>query len=351
MTQLSLGIQSPFLRACRRQPVERVPIWLMRQAGRYMEEYRRLRAKHDFLTLCRTPELAAAVTLQPIHRFGFDAAILFSDILIPVAAMGCRVEFDPAPVFERPVRVNSDVDALHVPDPVEETGYVMDAIRLTKHELAGRVPLIGFAGAPITLATYMVEGGSSKDFHRLRRLMNEAPGTAQRLLDLLTKTVTTYLAAQIEAGADAVQLFDTWAGLLTPDDYRRFAVPGLQAIVGSLKPLGAPVIYYASGAGALLGDIRSLAADVVSIDWRTPLSEARTVLGPGISVQGNLDPCVLFAPPEEIERRVRTVLDDAGPSPGHIFNLGHGVLPETPVEHVAALVEAVRKHGARGEQS
>lgn len=313
-----------------------------------MKEYRDLRKRHDFLTLCRTPELAAEVTLQPIRRFGFDAAILFSDILIPVDAMGCRVAFDPAPVFEHPVRTEADVEALHVPDPDAETGYVMEAIRLVKRELGGRVPLIGFAGAPVTLATYLVEGGSSKDFHQFRRLCYEAPDVAERLLDLLADTVTRYLAAQIEAGAQAVQLFDTWAGLLGPREYSRFALPRLQEIVATLRPLGAPIIYYVNGVAGLLNEMRSIGADVIGIDWRTPLSVARASLGPKIAVQGNLDPCALYAPPEEIERRVRHIVDEAGPSPGHIFNLGHGVLPETPEQHVAALVEAVHRHGIRG---
>jgi len=338
-----------FLRACRCEPVDRVPVWIMRQAGRYLPEYRALRAKHDFLTLCTTPELAAEATMQPIRRFPLDAAILFSDILIPAAAMGCPVTFAPGPQFERPICTAKDLDALHVPDPMEETGFVMEAIRILKRELGEGVPLIGFAGAPVTLATYMVEGGSSKQFDGLRRLLAEAPEVARRLLELLTRTTTDYLAAQIEAGADAVQLFDTWAGLLSPLDYETHAVPGLRRITGALRRYRVPIIYYVNGGGALLERMRTIGADVIGVDWRTPLDGARRTLGSKIAVQGNLDPCSLYAPPEEIERRVTWVLAEAGPSPGHIFNLGHGILPETPVEHVHAMIEAVHRHGRRGD--
>jgi len=346
---------SRFLRACRREPVDRVPIWVMRQAGRYLPEYRALRTKFDFLTVCRTPDLAAEVTLQPIRRFRFDAAILFSDILIPVAAMGCPVAFDPAPVFERPVRTMADVEALHVPDPVAETGFVMEAIRVLKRELPtssaqpATPPLIGFAGAPITLATYMVEGGSSKEFHGLRRLLAEAPDVAERLLDLLTRTVTDYLVAQVQAGADAVQLFDTWAGLLGPDDYAAHAVPYLQRIAEALRPYGVPIIYYVNGAAPLLEGIRTIGASVLSVDWRTRLDSARRVFGSEFALQGNLDPCALYGPGREIARRVERVLADAGRAPGHIFNLGHGILPDTPIESVHAMIEAVHRYGARGD--
>lgn len=336
-----------FIRACRNEPVERVPVWIMRQAGRYLPEYREIRKQHDFLTVCRTPELATEVTLQPLRRFSFDAAILFSDILIPVDAMGCRVDFNPAPVFEQPVRTASDLDALHVPDPVAETGYVMDAIRLLKRELPDGVPLIGFSGAPITLATYMVEGGSSKTFNQLRRLIFNAPEVAERLLDMLTGTVTDYLTAQVEAGVDALQVFDTWAGLFGPGDYETWAVPRIRRIVDALRPSGVPLIYYANGAGALLPQMRTLGVDVIGVDWRTPLGAARAILGPELAVQGNLDPTVLYGSAEFIERRVAETLKDAGNGTGHIFNLGHGILPDVPIESVHALVEAVHRHGRR----
>ena len=338
---------SRFIRACRREPVDRVPMWIMRQAGRYLPEYRELRKRYGFLEVCRTPELATEVTLQPLRRFPFDAAILFSDILIPVDAMGCHVEFNPAPTFAHPIRSKADVDTLHVPDPVSETGYVMDAIRMLKRELPEGTPLIGFSGAPITLATYMVEGGTSKTFDRLRRFMVESPAAARRLLDMLEETVSTYLSAQAEAGADALQLFDTWAGLFGPTDYNTWAVPGIRRIVDSLRKYDVPIIYYANGAGALLEQIGSLGVDVVGIDWRTPLNAARQTLGPQHAVQGNLDPTVLYASPEFIDERVSALFEDAGLGAGHIFNLGHGILPDVPVEHVHAFVESVHRHGQR----
>jgi len=324
-------------------------MWIMRQAGRYLPEYRELRKKHDFMTMCHTPELAAEVTLQPLRRFPFDAAILFSDILIPVDAMGCPVEFSPAPTFAKPIRTLQDLRELHQPDPVAETGYVMDAVRLLKRELGGKTPLIGFSGAPITLATYMVEGGSSKDFPALRRMLGETPDVARELLDLLRRTVTDYLLAQIEAGADVVQLFDTWAGLFGPSDYAEYGVPILKRIVADLRPSGVPIVYYANGAGSLLPQMRELGTDVVGIDWRTSLSAARDVLGPDVAVQGNLDPCVLFSDPDRIDRRVAEVFDEAGKVPGHIFNLGHGIMLGTPIESVHALIEAVHRYGGKGD--
>lgn len=338
---------SRFIRACRREPVDRAPMWIMRQAGRYLPEYRELRKRHEFLEVCRTPELATEVTLQPLRRFPFDAAILFSDILIPVDAMGCRVEFNPAPTFAHPIRSEADIDALHVPDPVSETGYVMDAVRMLKRELPEGKPLIGFSGAPITLATYMVEGGTSKTFNRLRRFIFESPGAARRLFGMLEETVSTYLAAQAEAGADVLQLFDTWAGLFGPVDYDTWAVPGLRRIVDSLRKYDVPIIYYANGAGALLEQIGDLGVDVVGIDWRTSLGVAREILGPQHAVQGNLDPTVLYAAPEFIDKRVAGVFADVGSDAGHIFNLGHGILPDVPVEHVHTLIESVHRHGRR----
>ena len=337
---------SRFIRACRCEPVDRVPAWIMRQAGRYLPEYRELRKKHDFLTVCRTPELATEVTLQPLRRFPLDAAILFSDILIPVAAMGCDVAFTPAPVFPHPVRSAEDVAALHVPDPADDMRYVTNAIRMLKTEL-GDTPLIGFSGAPITLATYMIEGGSSKTFTMLRRFMATNPDATHSLLRKLTDTVARYLLAQIEAGVDAVQIFDTWAGLLSPIDYEAWALPDLQQIVRALKPSGVPIIYYANGAGMLLNQIGEIGADVIGIDWRTPLCTARKILGEQTAVQGNLDPCALFAPATEIDRKVQEVFESAGNTPGHIFNLGHGILPETPIEAVEALIAALHTHGTR----
>jgi uroporphyrinogen decarboxylase len=346
MTSTDLS-QSRFVRACRKQPVDRVPIWIMRQAGRYLPEYRELRKKHDFLEVCRTSELATEVTLQPLRRFAFDASILFSDILIPVDAMGCRVEFNPAPTFANPVRSAADISALHVPDPIEETGYVMDTVRMLKRELPEGTPLIGFSGAPITLATYMVEGGSSKTFDKLRRFMFEQPEAAEKLLDMLVETVISYLGAQAEAGADVLQLFDTWAGLFGPGDYSKWAVPRIRRITDSLRQYGVPLIYYANGAGALLPQMKELGVDGVGVDWRTSLGAARKTLGADYAVQGNLDPTSLYAPTEVINQRVKDVFDDAGDAPGHIFNLGHGILPDVPIDNVHALIEAVHEHGRR----
>ena len=349
MTESTRRNDLRYLRAARREPVDRVPMWIMRQAGRYLPEYRELRKKHDFLTVCRTPELAAEVTLQPLRRFPLDAAILFSDIMVPIEAMGCPVEFTPAPKFEKPITTTEQVDALVIPEPREKLDYVLDAIRILRRELPEDTALIGFAGAPITLATYMVEGGSSKQFHGLRKLLYQAPAVGRRLVEKLTETVVEYLAAQIEAGADAVQVFDTWAGMFSPAEYERFAVPYLKRIVAAARQAGVPVTYYALGAGHLLEQISSFEPDVVGVDWRMPLSVAWKTLGPTFAVQGNLDPAALFAPPPEIVRRTKDVLDDAGNAPGHIFNLGHGILPDTPLESVEALVQAVHSHGKRGD--
>ncbi len=317
---------------------------MMRQAGRYMPEYRALRKQHDFLTMCHTPELAAEVTLQPIDRLGVDAAILFSDILVPIEAMGCQIDFTPGPVFAEPVRIQEDVDSLKTPDPTTDTGYVMDAIRLIQRELGGRVPLIGFGGAPFTLATYMVEGQGAKNFTALKTLTYENSKTAHALLDRLTVMIIDYLNAQIEAGAEAIQLFDSWVGTLGPTDFDEFAAPYVRRIMEGIDTGGrVPKIYYANGAAALLPRMRELGADVIGVDWRVGLDETRRILGPDIAVQGNLDPCVLFAPPDVIRTHVGRVMDEAGDRPGHIFNLGHGILPTTPVSGAEAMIAAVRE--------
>jgi uroporphyrinogen decarboxylase len=336
-----------FLRACRRQPVERTPIWMMRQAGRYLPEYRAVRARVDFVTLCKTPELAAEVTIQPIDRLGVDAAILFSDILVPAEPMGLTIKFNPGPVLEPPVRRADDVARLRVPDPEEAVPFVYETIRILRRELAGRVPLIGFGAAPFTLAAYLVEGGGSKNFEHLKRLIYAEPAVAHGLLEKCTATLETYLLAQARAGAQAIQIFDTWAGLLDPADYREFALRYARRVLDSLRDAGVPRIYFALDASHLLDEIRECGADVVGLDWRTPLAEGSRRLGPALALQGNLDPSVLLAPPPAIEERARRIVAEGSAAPGHVFNLGHGILPETPVEHAQALVDAVRSAPVR----
>jgi uroporphyrinogen decarboxylase len=340
------GGEALFLRACRRQPVERTPVWIMRQAGRYLPEYRALRERHDFLTCCRTPELACEITLQPVQRLGVDAAILFSDILVPLPGMGVEVTFNPGPRLAQPVRTAADVERLRVPDPAEATGYVLDAIRLIRRELEGGVPLIGFAGAPFTMATYLVEGGGSKQFASIKGLLFAEPELAHRLLAVCADTAGAYLAAQVTAGAEAAMLFDTWAGLLSPRDYGRFGQPYVRRVFEQVRRAAAdagrdvPRIYYAGDAAGWLDQCRDLQATVVGVDWRLDLDRARVLLGAELAVQGNLDPAVLLGPRALIRERAHAVLEAAGPV-GHVFNLGHGILPGTPPDHALALVESV----------
>ena len=331
-----------FLRACRREPVDRAPIWVMRQAGRYLPEYRAVREKVDFLTLCRTPELATQVTLQPIDRFGFDAAILFSDILIPAASMGVNFDFNPGPVLEEPLRTPADIEKLSLSDPEETVPYVFETVRMLRRALAGRVPLIGFAAAPFTLAAYLVEGGGSRNFDRIKRMLFGDPDSAHKLLGKVAEMTERYAAAQIRAGAEAIQLFDTWAGVLDPASYREFALRYARQVLEKLRESSVPLIYFALDSNHLLKEIRECGADVVGADWRLPLSEVSARLGQRFALQGNLDPCVLFAAPAVVEQRTRWVLEQGRDLPGHIFNLGHGILPETPLASVEALVRTVR---------
>jgi uroporphyrinogen decarboxylase len=335
-----------FLRALAGEPVDTTPIWIMRQAGRYLPEYRAVRARaRDFLTLCKTPELACEVTLQPVERLGVDAAILFSDILIPVEKMGVPLTFSEGegPRLE-PVRDEAAVRALRVPDPEAETPYVLEAIRLIRRALDGKVPLIGFAGAPFTLLTYAVEGQTGKQFAETKRLLYTAPDVAHLLLQKISDATAAYLAAQVRAGAQVVQLFDSWVGQLAPEDFRAFAAPYARRVIDALRPLGAPVIYFANDGAALLAEAAGLGAQALGVDWRLPLDEVRARAGAAITLQGNLDPCVLFAAPSEIERRAADVLHRAG-GRRHVFNLGHGILPPTPPEHAEALVEIVHRLG------
>lgn len=341
---------SLFVRACFAEPVPRTPIWVMRQAGRYLPEYREVRAKASFLELCKTPELAAEVTMQPIRRYGLDAAIIFSDILIPVEAMGIPLDFDPAPVLSEKVRSAEDVARLKVPDPSMDMPFVASAIRTFRTAMP-EVPLIGFAGAPFTLAAYAIEGGGSKSFAETKRFLFSQPKVARTLLGKLTDTVAAHLEAQIEAGCCAVQVFDSWAGQLARDDYLDFALPYTVEIVERLRSKGVPIIVFAKGAHACLPELSNIGANVLGVDWTMPLDAAGEATGRRVVLQGNLDPCELLGPLERIERQVQRVLNEALELPGHVFNLGHGILPMTPPEAMGALVDAVKRLGVRRGQA
>ena len=333
------------LKACRREPVDCTPIWLMRQAGRYMAEYRQLREKHTILEIIKTPELAAEVTLQPINAFDLDAAIIFADILPPLEAMGLSLEFirGEGPVIHNPLRIDADVAALSVPDPRERLGFTMEAIRLVRRELAGRVPLIGFSGAPFTLASYAIEGGATRNFVLTKSLLYNQPRTWHELMEKLAMMVGDYLVAQAEAGAQVLQLFDSWVGALSPDDYRRYVLPYSRRVIQTAGSSGVPVIHFGTGTSGMLELIKEAGGDVIGVDWRIDLSDAWRRLGDEVAIQGNLDPVALFAPLPELEVHVERILAQAAGRPGHIFNLGHGILPQTSVEHVAALVDMVHK--------
>ncbi len=332
-----------FLRACRREPVDRTPIWIMRQAGRYLPEYRELRSRVDFLALCRTPELAAEVTLQPLRRFPLDAAILFSDILLPLDAFGIRMTFSPGPKIAEPIRSRAQVDALEARPAAEVVPFVADAVRLVRRELAGKVPLIGFCGAPFTLAAYLVQGEGKEGFGAVKRMLFAEPATLEALLEKLAAAMVDYLRLQVQAGVQAVQIFDSWAGILGVADYRRFALPYVIQIVDGVKDLGVPIIYFVNGAPHLIEAAAGSGANVLGVCWRTPLDEVAWRVGPEMALQGNLDPHVLFADAATIRTRAADVLRRMGGRPGHIMNLGHGILPETPIASVEALIDAV--HG------
>jgi uroporphyrinogen decarboxylase len=346
---MSLLQNDLLLRALLRQPTPRRPVWLMRQAGRYLPEYRELRARAgSFLAMCTNPELACEITLQPVRRFPLDAAILFSDILtIPHAMnLGLNFETGEGPRFERPVRSGADVDRLGVPDPGTNLKYVPDAIARIRRELAGRIPLIGFAGSPWTVATYMVEGGSSKDFGVIKRMMYESPAILHRLLGKLAAATILYLNAQIAAGAQAVMLFDTWGGALTPLRYREFSLDYMARIVAALtreaEGRRVPNIVFTKGGGAWLADIAAIGCDAVGVDWTTDLGDARHAVGDRVALQGNLDPAALLGSAEIVRAETRRVLESYGGGPGHVFNLGHGITPGVDPERVAALIETVQ---------
>jgi uroporphyrinogen decarboxylase len=338
----------PLLRAARRQPTDFTPVWIMRQAGRYLPEYRAMRERYGFLELCKNSDAAAAVTLQPVDRLGVDAAILFADILLVIEPMGVGLEFarGEGPVIHRPVRSHADVRRLARVDPHEATPFVFETARTVRRALDGRVPLIGFAGAPFTVASYLVEGGASREYLHTKRFMYEDPEGWHALMEILVELTAAYLNCQIAAGAQAVQLFDSWVGALSPDDYRDYVLPWSRAVIRRLTP-GAPVIHFGTGTAALLPLMKEAGGDVIGLDWRVDLDEAWARLGDDVGVQGNLDPAALLAKPGHFRPRVRAILDRAGGRPGHIFNLGHGVLQQTPVDHVVALVDMVHEMSKR----
>lgn len=337
---------SVLLRACRRQAVPYTPVWLMRQAGRYMAEYRAVREKFSFLELCHHPRAAADVTVTAVERLGVDAAIIFADILLLLEPLDVGLEFSAGngPVIRHPVREPEQIERLGSYDTADRLWFVHEAVRLARAAL--RVPLIGFAGAPFTLASYLIEGGGSRDYVRTKSFMYTHPEAWHRLLGLLAELVSSYLKAQVRAGAHAVQLFDSWVGCLSPGDYRKYVLPHSRAAIAGIAP-EAPVIHFGTGTAGLLEAMREAGSDVLGVDWRIDLAAAWERIGYDVAVQGNLDPVTLFAPPQEIRRRVADILQAVGGRPGHIFNLGHGILPRTPVENVIGLVEAVHEMSAR----
>src|SRR6058998_3229888 len=335
---------APLLRATRLQPTSYTPVWLMRQAGRYLPEYRAMRERYGFLELARNPEAAAEVTVQPVARLGVDAAILFADILLIVEPLGVGLEFaaGEGPVIHRPVRSEAQIARLDRIDVESAVPFVFDAVRRVKRGLAGKVPLIGFAGAPFTVASYLVEGGPSRDYLHTKRLMFEEPAGWARLMGILVDATARYLNGQIAAGAEAVQIFDSWVGVLAPDDYRTSVLPHTRALIRALRE-GTPVIHFGTGTASLLPSMRAAGGDVIGLDWRVDLDAGWAAVGHDVAVQGNLDPAVLLSKPAYIRQRVKDILDRAAGRPGHIFNLGHGILPQTSVEHARALVEMVHE--------
>ncbi len=331
------------LAACRGEPVDRPPVWLMRQAGRYLPEYRAVREQVSFLELCRDVDRAVEVSLQPLELVGTEAVILFSDIFVPVLGMGVEVDFRPGPTLAEPVRTRAQVERLRVPDPRDAVPYVFEILHRLRDELAAaRVPLIGFAGAPFTLAAYLVEGSGSRHFGALKRMLHREPEVLRALLDRLTALTVAYLNAQIEAGAQVVQLFDTWAGLLGPEEYRTWVLPVHREIASKLDRDAAPLILYVNDGAHVVDEMLEAGADVISLDWRVDLADAARRAGGRASVQGNLDPCALAAPPERIAELVRGLAEAGAAARGHILNLGHGILPDTPVEGVRAFVRAAQ---------
>jgi len=345
-----MAMNDRFLRACRREEVDCTPVWFMRQAGRYMAEYRAIRAKYTLLEICQQPELATEVTLQPVRALGVDAAILFADILLPLMPMGIQLEFakGEGPVIHNPISSHADVEALRLVEPRESLAHVLEAVRLVRRELDGQVPLIGFAGAPFTLASYIIEGGSSRNFTKTKRLMYDDARTWHILMSKLGCVIADYLTAQVRAGAQAVQLFDSWVGTLSPDDYAEYVLPHSRFVIEQVQRAGVPIIHFGTDTAMLLPLMTEAGGDVIGLDWRTPLDWGWEVVGNDVAVQGNLDPVALFAPRNVLENKVKIILELAAKRPGHIFNLGHGILPDTPVDNVRAAVEMVHEFSKRG---
>jgi len=345
-----------FLRAARREPTERTPMWMMRQAGRYMPEYRAIREKHGFLEMCRTPELAVEVTLQPVDLIGVDAAILFSDILVSFPGMGLDLEFakGEGPVIHNPIRSAADVDKLRVADPEEATGFVMEAIRILRRELENKVPLIGFAGAPFTLASYAIEGHGTRDYEHTKALMWSDPAAWDSLMNKFADTTIAYLKAQIDAGAQCVQVFDSWVGYVAPRDYERSVLPYSKRVIEEITAHGdesveggVPVIHFANGATSMMDLVQKAGGDIVGVDWRLDMKKAVQVIDKKFGIQGNIDPVALFAPDDELERMVVEILEAFGTRPGHIFNLGHGIHKTSDPQKARTLLRFVHEHSER----
>ena len=338
----------PFLMACRKEPTPYTPVWLMRQAGRYQKEYRALRKKYSFLDMCKTPELAARVTLLPVEQLNVDAAIIFADILLPLEPMGIGFEFakNEGPVFHQPIREMKQIDALRVIEPEGDMPFLMEAIRTVRRELEGKIPLIGFSGAPFTLASYVIEGGHSKNYILTKGMMYQNRPAWHGLMEKLADMLIRYLNSQIGAGAQAVQLFDSWVGCLSPQDYEEYVLPYSKKVIDGVDKR-VPLIHFATSSSTLLEGMKQAGGDVIGLDWREDLREAWARIGHDVGVQGNLDPVILFGPVDRIEKEVKRILERAEGRPGHIFNLGHGILPDTPVDNVVRLVDAVHEYSAR----
>jgi uroporphyrinogen decarboxylase len=338
------SMNSRFLDACRRRPTDVRPVWFMRQAGRYMKQYRDIRAKASILEICKRPDLAAQVTLQPVEVLDVDAAIIFADLLLPVEPMGLKLKFvsGEGPKIDNPIRTSDDVDSLSISN-TDELGYVGEAIQLVVRQLAGRVPVIGFVGAPFTLASYMIEGGPSKTFLRTKQMMYRDETLWRRLMGKLVDVLGPFALAQVTAGARAIQVFDSWVGALGPDDYVRYVAPYSRALIERIRTASVPVIHFGTGAAGFFRELHAAGGDVMGVDWRINIDQAWMDISYRSAVQGNLDPAVLFAPLPELKMRVHEILKRTGSRPGHIFNLGHGILPETPVDSVRAVVDFVRE--------
>jgi uroporphyrinogen decarboxylase len=340
--------ESRFVKACKAQPVDRTPVWFMRQAGRYMAEYRAVRKQYSLIEICKKPEVAADVTITAAEALGVDAAIIFADLLLPLEVMGMPFHFSPGegPVIEKPLREKEDVGALRT-DRASELGYVSEAVKLVARHFGPKLPVIGFCGAPFTLASYMIEGGGSRNYVHAKRMMYSSPSVWDELLRKLVAVTSEYAAEQVRAGADTIQIFDSWVGCLSVEDYRRYVLPRTTELVKKLQKAGVPIIYFGTDSATLLPSMSETGAEVIGLDWRIPLNEGWKALGVKHAVQGNLDPVLLFAEWKELKSRAEDILRGAAGRPGHIFNLGHGILPETPVENVKALAKFVQEHSAR----